>query len=76
VHSDGRILLFVRRNGKALGTATTIPIADLQRRAAEAGMDLPPVMVETFKQGEWIEVDSFDGSTCFKTDHFSRYRAA
>jgi len=36
----------------------------------------PPVMVETFKQGEWIEVDSFDGSTCFKTDHFSRYRAA
>ena len=36
----------------------------------------PPVMVETFKQGEWIEVDSFDGSTCFETDHFSRYRAA
>jgi len=60
VHSDGRILLFVRRNGKALGTATTIPIADLQRRAAEAGMDLPPVMVETHygDENEWKSISA------------------
>ena len=36
----------------------------------------PPISIETFKQGEWIEVDSYDGNACFETDHFSRYRAA
>ena len=36
--------------------------------------DGPPVKVVTFKQGEWIEVDDYDGSGCFETDHFSRYR--
>ena len=36
--------------------------------------DEPPVTVVTFKQGEWIEVDDYDGSGCFETDHFSRYR--
>ena len=36
--------------------------------------DGPPVTVVTFKQGEWIEVDDYDGSGCFETDHFSRYR--
>ena len=35
----------------------------------------PPISLETFKQGEWIEVDSYDGSVCFETNHFSRYRA-
>ena len=34
----------------------------------------PKESVETFKQGEWIEVDSYDGGTCFETNHFSRYR--
>ena len=36
--------------------------------------DEPPVTVVTFKQGEWIEVEDYDGSGCFETDHFSRYR--
>jgi uncharacterized membrane protein len=36
--------------------------------------DDPPVTVVTFKQGEWIEVDDYNGSGCFETDHFSRYR--
>jgi len=36
----------------------------------------PPISLETFKQGEWIEVDSYDGSACFETNHFSRYRGA
>ncbi len=36
--------------------------------------DDPPEKVETFKQGEWVEVDDYDGSGCFETDHFSRYR--
>ncbi len=36
--------------------------------------DDPPVTVVTFKQGEWVEVDDYDGSGCFETDHFSRYR--
>ena len=35
----------------------------------------PPSSVETFKQGEWVEVDDYDGSGCFDTNHFSRYRA-
>ena len=35
--------------------------------------DDPPDKVETFKQGEWIEVDDYNGG-CFETDHFSRYR--
>jgi len=34
----------------------------------------PPAKVVTFKQGEWVEVDDYDGSGCFETDHFSRYR--
>jgi len=34
----------------------------------------PPTRVITFKQGEWIEVDDYDGSGCFDTNHFSRYR--
>ncbi|MBU4602704.1 hypothetical protein KKA86_06355 [bacterium] len=38
--------------------------------------DDPPVTVVTFKQGEWVEVDDYNGSGCFKTDHFSRYRGA
>jgi len=33
-----------------------------------------PEKVFTFRQGEWIEVDDYDGSGCFETDHFSRYR--
>jgi len=36
----------------------------------------PPISIETFKRGEWIEVESYDGSACFETDHFSRYRGA
>ncbi len=34
----------------------------------------PPNEVWTFKQGEWVEVDDYNGSGCFETDHFSRYR--
>ena len=34
----------------------------------------PPDEVWTFKQGEWVEVDDYNGSGCFETDHFSRYR--
>ena len=34
----------------------------------------PEESVETFKQGEWIEVEGYDGGTCFETNHFSRYR--
>ena len=33
-----------------------------------------PDKVVTFKKGEWVEVDDYDGSGCFETDHFSRYR--
>ena len=33
-----------------------------------------PEKVFTFRQGEWIEVDDYDGSGCFETNHFSRYR--
>ncbi len=33
-----------------------------------------PDEVWTFKQGEWVEVDDYNGSGCFETDHFSRYR--
>lgn len=33
-----------------------------------------PEKVFTFRQGEWVEVDDYDGSGCFETDHFSRYR--
>jgi len=33
-----------------------------------------PDKVFTFRQGEWVEVDDYDGSGCFETDHFSRYR--
>jgi len=36
--------------------------------------DDPPDKVFTFQQGEWVEVDDYDGSGCFETDHFSRYR--
>jgi len=36
--------------------------------------DDPPVTVLTFKQGDWVEVDDYNGSGCFETDHFSRYR--
>ena len=36
--------------------------------------DDPPDKVLTFKQGEWIEVDEYDGG-CLETDSFSRYRA-
>jgi len=35
--------------------------------------DDPPDKVLTFKQGEWVEVDDYNGG-CFETDHFSRYR--
>jgi len=35
--------------------------------------DDPPGKVFTFKQGEWVEVDEYDGG-CLETDHFSRYR--
>ena len=35
--------------------------------------DEPPDKVITFKQGEWVEVDEYDGG-CLETDHFSRYR--
>jgi len=33
----------------------------------------PPDKVETFKEGEWVGVDEYNGG-CFETDHFSRYR--
>ena len=33
-----------------------------------------PEKVFTFRQGEWVEVDDYDGSGCFETNHFSRYR--
>ncbi len=36
--------------------------------------DDPPVSVVTFRQGEWVEVDDYDGGGCFDTNHFSRYR--
>ena len=36
--------------------------------------DEAPDKVFTFRQGEWVEVDDYDGSGCFETDHFSRYR--
>ena len=36
--------------------------------------EIPPEKVLTFKRGEWVEVDDYDGSGCFDTDHFSRYR--
>ncbi|HER25265.1 MAG TPA: hypothetical protein ENO17_09485 [Candidatus Atribacteria bacterium] len=36
--------------------------------------DDPPEKVFTFRQGEWVEVDDYDGYGCFETDHFSRYR--
>ena len=36
--------------------------------------DDPPSEVWTFKQGEWVEVEEYDGS-CLETNHFSRYRA-
>ncbi len=35
--------------------------------------DDPPEEVWTFKQGEWVEVESYN-SGCLETDHFSRYR--
>jgi hypothetical protein len=35
--------------------------------------DDPPDKVLTFKQGEWVEVDEYNGG-CLETDHFSRYR--
>ena len=35
--------------------------------------DKPPDKVFTFIQGEWVEVDEYNGG-CFETDHFSRYR--
>ena len=35
-----------------------------------------PEKVFTFRQGEWVEVDDYDGSGCFQTDHFSRYRGS
>ena len=35
----------------------------------------PPSSVETFKQGEWVEVYEYVGGGCFETNHFSRYRA-
>ena len=35
--------------------------------------DEPPDKVFTFRQGEWVEVDEYNGG-CFETDHFSRYR--
>ena len=36
--------------------------------------EVAPEKVFTFRQGEWVEVDDYDGSGCFETDHFSRYR--
>lgn len=36
--------------------------------------EVAPDKVFTFRQGEWIEVDDYDGSGCFETNHFSRYR--
>ena len=33
----------------------------------------PPDKVETFKEGEWVGVDEYNGG-CFETEHFSRYR--
>jgi len=36
--------------------------------------DDPPDEVWIFKQGEWVEVDDYNSSGCFETDHFSRYR--
>ncbi|MCJ7649407.1 MAG: hypothetical protein MUP85_12395 [Candidatus Lokiarchaeota archaeon] len=33
-----------------------------------------PEKVFTFRKGEWVEVDDYDGSGCFETNHFSRYR--
>ena len=33
-----------------------------------------PSKVFTFRQGEWVEVDDYDGSGTFETNHFSRYR--
>jgi len=36
--------------------------------------DGQPDRVITFAQGEWVEVDDYNGG-CFETDHFSRYRA-
>ncbi len=38
--------------------------------------EVAPEKVFTFRQGEWIEVDDYDGSGCFETDHFSRYRGS
>jgi len=38
--------------------------------------EVPPDEVFTFIQGEWVEVENYDGSGCFETDHFSRYRGA
>ena len=38
--------------------------------------EVAPDKVVTFKQGEWVEVDDYDGSGCFETNHFSRYRGA
>ncbi|MBA7596950.1 hypothetical protein ES703_03944 [subsurface metagenome] len=35
--------------------------------------DEPPDKVLTFKQGEWVEVDEYNGG-CLETDQFSRYR--
>ena len=35
---------------------------------------VPPTKVITFIKGEWVEVDGYDGSGCFETNHFSRYR--
>jgi len=35
--------------------------------------DEPPDKVLTFEQGEWVEVDEYNGG-CLETDHFSRYR--
>jgi uncharacterized membrane protein len=37
--------------------------------------DDPPTEVWTFKQGEWVEVEEYDGE-CLETNHFSRYRGA
>jgi len=38
--------------------------------------EVAPDKVVTFKQGEWVEVDDYDGSGCFETNHFSRYRGS
>jgi len=35
--------------------------------------DDPPDKVLIFEQGEWVEVDDYNGG-CLETDHFSRYR--